>query len=188
MLAQSVIIYALASTFNGFIIRGIAKFTSYVFYHMMILTSIPSNDLGIVFYDRIYHCLFNMMHLRSYYSRYMKIRIYLCLGCIVLGYLYSMVYYSTFFIFQVMTSSQSYIRDQHLFLYFYYVNLLEVMSFMFVRTRSSIKYLPKLITISNLIWLMYISHNDLPHFRLSLGALIGISGYIYLYFIIKYEY
>jgi len=41
--------------------------------------------------------------------------------------------------------------------YFFYVNTLELLSFLFIRTRSSIKYLPKLITICNLIFLMYVN-------------------------------
>ena len=41
----------------------IAKFSSYVLYHAMILTSIPDRILGILYYDRIYNAMFNMQQL-----------------------------------------------------------------------------------------------------------------------------
>jgi hypothetical protein len=41
--------------------------------------------------------------------------------------------------------------------YFFYINTIELMSFLFVRTRSSIKYLPKMITICNVMFLMYVN-------------------------------
>lgn len=40
-------------------------------------------------------------------------------------------------------------------LYFFYVNLIEFMSLLFIRTRSSIKYLPKYIILLNLMFLFY---------------------------------
>lgn len=41
--------------------------------------------------------------------------------------------------------------------YFFYISTIELMCFIFVRTRSSIKYLPKLITIANITFLMYVN-------------------------------
>ncbi len=41
--------------------------------------------------------------------------------------------------------------------YFFYVNTIELLSFLFIRTRSSIKYFPKMITLYNLIFLMYVN-------------------------------
>jgi hypothetical protein len=42
-------------------------------------------------------------------------------------------------------------------LYFFYVNMIEFASFFFVRTRSSIKYLPKFVAIMNVTFLFYIN-------------------------------
>ena len=41
--------------------------------------------------------------------------------------------------------------------YYFYINLLEMTTFLFVRTRSTIKYLSKFITIANLVFLMYVN-------------------------------
>ena len=41
--------------------------------------------------------------------------------------------------------------------YYLYVNFSELMSFLFIRTRSSIKYMPKMITILNMVFLMYVN-------------------------------
>lgn len=42
-------------------------------------------------------------------------------------------------------------------LYFFYINFLEFMGFFFIRTRSSIKYLPKLLMMLNLWFMVYIN-------------------------------
>eukprot|EP00347_Sterkiella_histriomuscorum_P023689 403333726 len=42
-------------------------------------------------------------------------------------------------------------------LYFFYQNLLEFINLFFIRTRSSIKYFPKLILISNICFVLYIN-------------------------------
>ena len=41
--------------------------------------------------------------------------------------------------------------------YFLYINLTELMSYLFVRTRTSIKYFPKFILLANVTFLMYIN-------------------------------
>ena len=38
-----------------------------------------------------------------------------------------------------------------------HISTIELMCFIFIRTRSSIKYLPKLITIANITFLMYVN-------------------------------
>lgn len=39
--------------------------------------------------------------------------------------------------------------------YFFYINITELMAYLFVRTRSSIKYLPKFILVANMWFLCY---------------------------------
>lgn len=46
--------------------------------------------------------------------------------------------------------------------YFFYVNMIEMVSFIFLRTRSSIKYFPKLITIANITFLFYVNSEMYP--------------------------
>jgi hypothetical protein len=42
-------------------------------------------------------------------------------------------------------------------LYFFYINLLEFISLFFFRTRSTLKYLPKYLTIVNLVFIFYVN-------------------------------
>jgi len=41
--------------------------------------------------------------------------------------------------------------------YFGYINLVEFACFIFVRTRMSLKYLPKFITLLNVLFMFYIN-------------------------------
>ena len=71
--------------------------------------------------------------------------------------------------------------------YFFYVNYMELVTFLFIRTRSSIKYFPKLITIFNLTFLMYINAHMYAPQQEALLILNNVSILTFLYFIIKYE-
>lgn len=42
-------------------------------------------------------------------------------------------------------------------LYFFYSNLVEFTFFIFIRTRLSLKYYPKVVTLLNLVFLVYIN-------------------------------
>lgn len=46
--------------------------------------------------------------------------------------------------------------------YFFYINTIELLSFLFIRTRSTIKYLPKYLTIGNIMFLMYLNSYMYP--------------------------
>ena len=46
--------------------------------------------------------------------------------------------------------------------YYFYINTIELLSFIFVRTRSSIKYYPKMITMCNVMFLMYVNSYMYP--------------------------
>jgi len=71
-------------------------------------------------------------------------------------------------------------------LYFGYSNLLEFFCFIFVRTRLSIKYCPKFLTIINLIFLLYINSymygamNQLFAFTFAMTFVIFFSFLLYL--------
>lgn len=75
------------------------------------------------------------------------------LGCLICFYFMfgSCYFYWTLLLFPSLSASG--IND----LYFFYVNMVEFVVFLFIRTRSSIKYFPKLITLLNLCFLLYIN-------------------------------
>ena len=75
---------------------------------------------------------------------------FLCLLC------FYCMYGSCYFLWQAIVFPSMYssgIPD----VYFFYFNMIEFASLFFVRTRSSIKYLPKLLTIANVIFIFYIN-------------------------------
>ena len=46
--------------------------------------------------------------------------------------------------------------------YFFYVIMLELVAFVFFRTRSTLKYLPKYLTLANVVFLVYINSYMYP--------------------------
>ena len=71
--------------------------------------------------------------------------------------------------------------------YYLYMNWTELVAFMFLRTRSSIKYAPKFITISNLSFLYYVNSYMYPAETEALLALNLLTLAIYMFFIVRYE-
>ena len=71
--------------------------------------------------------------------------------------------------------------------YFFYVNYIELLSFLFIRTRSSIKYFPKLITISNMTFLMYVNSQMYAAQKEALVVLNNVSLLLFFCFVIRYE-
>jgi len=77
----------------------------------------------------------------------------------------------TLFVVYFMQTSCYFLWTQQMFpntypmsvndLYFGYINLLEFLVFILVRTRMTIKYLPKIITIHNVCFIFYI--NSYPY-------------------------
>ena len=72
--------------------------------------------------------------------------------------------------------------------YFFYINTIEMLSFLFVRTRSNIKYFPKYITIGNMMFLMYINSYMYPSKKEALAILQNFSFMFFFYFLLHYEY
>jgi hypothetical protein len=71
--------------------------------------------------------------------------------------------------------------------YFFYMNTLELLSFIFVRTRSSIKYLPKILTLANISFLMYVNgHMYACQFE-ALNLLQNFSFAAICFFLLKFE-
>lgn len=72
--------------------------------------------------------------------------------------------------------------------YFFYVTMMELFSFLFFRTRSTLKYLPKYITIANLIFLIYVNSYMYPCQFEALSVLECFSLYVLFAFLNNYEY
>lgn len=72
-------------------------------------------------------------------------------------------------------------------LYFFYINLLEFATLFLVRTRSSIKYLPKFVTILNIIFIMYINSYMYPAQYELMSVVNNITITLFAYFLKYYE-
>ena len=113
----------------------------------------------------------------------------LCLGFAVMAtlltyYLMYMACYQfwTYMAFSSTFSSQ--LNDS----YFFYINTIELLSFIFIRTRSSIKYFPKFITIANLMFLFYINSFMYPCQFEALNVLQWFSMFTLTYFMQTFEW
>jgi len=71
--------------------------------------------------------------------------------------------------------------------YFFYVNYLELFTLVFIRTRSSIKYFAKNITIANMIYLVYVNSHMYAAQREGLLLLISYSVTVLAYFLYNFE-
>ena len=71
--------------------------------------------------------------------------------------------------------------------YFFYINTIELLSFLFIRTRSSLKYLPKYLTIGNIMFLMYLNSYMYPAQFEALSLLQNFSLYLFMYFLNNFE-
>ena len=68
-----------------------------------------------------------------------------------------------------------------------YISFCEIASLLFIRTRSSIKYLPKLLTLANLIFLVYVQSYMYPAMVNALICLGDFTMVMFAYFIYRYE-
>lgn len=72
-------------------------------------------------------------------------------------------------------------------LYFFYVSVMEFLTLLFVRTRSTIKYLPKYITILNICYLYYINQYFYAAMHECLAVLFSFSLFLFIGFLKFYE-
>ena len=71
--------------------------------------------------------------------------------------------------------------------YFFYINYTELIFLVFCRTRSSIKYLAKYITLINLIYLYYVNMYIYPAVFEAHSLLNTFTLLFFAYFILRYE-
>lgn len=71
--------------------------------------------------------------------------------------------------------------------YFFYINYTELIFLVFCRTRSSIKYLAKYITIINLVYLFYVNMYMYPAVFEAFSMLNTITLLYFCFFLLRYE-
>ena len=105
------------------------------------------------------------------------------MGCLLSFYF---MYASSYFLWTDMVFPSILARGIN-DLYFFYFNLLEFSSLFFIRTRSSIKYLPKYISILNLMYIMYLNSYPYTAQYEAFWALSFITTLLFSYFILNFE-
>ncbi len=71
--------------------------------------------------------------------------------------------------------------------YYPYLEIVELFLLVFVRTRVSIMYFPKVITVLNVLYLFYVYCNFFPFSGLSVGALTCCSMLVFVLFLKYFE-
>jgi len=72
--------------------------------------------------------------------------------------------------------------------YFFYINILELLSIMFIRTRSSLKFYPKFILLANVWFLAYCNSYLYAMMYEAVSFLFCLSLFLFLGFLKYYEY
>lgn len=71
--------------------------------------------------------------------------------------------------------------------YFYQIQLIEMLSFLFIRTRSSLKYLPKMVTLMHVIYLFYVNSYLYAAQQEAETLLASCTFLLFTVFIFRYE-
>lgn len=72
--------------------------------------------------------------------------------------------------------------------YFFYIVVMEVFAFVFFRARSTLKYLPKYLTLANISFLIYVNSYMYPCQFEALSLLQNFSFFLISYFLYNYEF
>lgn len=100
--------------------------------------------------------------------------------------IYYIMYMASYTFWDQVTFRETFTRriNDH---YYFYVNILEMTSFLFVRTRSTIKYFSKYVTIANLIFLMYINSHMYAAQLEAFILLVLTTMHFLIFFVRKFE-
>jgi hypothetical protein len=149
--------FGLISVINGLLIRVAIKcsvlciFPMLYFYECALRRSISPGHVA-----QLYRQMGNHGAMAAYLDRNQRSKKGLILSiftCLITYYAMYMASYSFWDSVAFNTTFTGRINNN----YYFYINLLEMTTFLFVRTRSTIKYLSKYITIANLIFLVYVN-------------------------------
>lgn len=152
-----VISFALLSVTNGLLIRVAIMSSSVIIFPLLSCSNsilrhqISAEQVGMV-YRTMPQIGAQAAHLdRRGLSKFGLIGSFL--WCLMIFYF---MYGSCYFMWTCMIFPSAFspgIND----IYFFYINMIEFLSFFFVRTRCTIKYLPKIITMINVSFIFYVN-------------------------------
>jgi len=105
-------------------------------------------------------------------------------GLLVITYMFYGTCYNTWF--DYFYNNRPILRNEG-DLYYPYLEMIELLTLIFIRTRISIGYFPKIITILNVLYLYYCFINFYPFSGLASAVLCFISMAIFFLFLKLYE-
>ena len=151
--------YMIISLINGLLVRVAIKCSvltvfPVIYFQNLILRGNRRRQINNI--RSIYQSMGNTGALAAYLDRHDRSKSPLIICIMTSLTIYYLMYMASYDLWTGMTFNNTYsgiINDQ----YYFYVNYTELLAFLFIRTRSSIKYLSKLVTIINLMFLMYVN-------------------------------
>lgn len=183
-----ILTFACMSTINAVFIRISIKCSVLLIFPMIVCQNrFGQNQIGYVQRRIIYQSMGNIGALSAYFDRNRRNKCLIYFAVVTILMVYYLMYLASYSLWTFMAFQGPYsgsLNDS----YFFYMNSVELLSFIFIRTRSSIKYLPKYLTIANLIFLMYTNSYMYPCQFEALGVLQNFSYFLFLYFLKNFEY
>lgn len=188
-LLEYIFAFGVISGINALFIRVVLKVSGLMIFPMISVQNYFSRR-PITFNQRrlIYQSMGDMGALAAYLDREGISRsiIYLTYCCSLA--LYYVMYIACSHLWTIMCFSSLIYSDNINQSYFFYVNMLELCAFIFLRTRSSIKYFPKIISLANILFLFYINSTMYASQYEALALLQNFSIFMLFFFLSRYEY
>lgn len=181
--------FALMSCINALIIRLIIK-TSSILVHPLIFIKErcrrANENEGYPNRAVYYQSLSQNGAMAAYLDRNESSKCNLILSIALGMTVYYTMWVGSHHLWTVMTFGETFsgmINDR----YFFYIAYTELFVFVFCRTRSSIKYLPKYITVLNMIYLFYVNMYIYPAVYEASIVLNYCTLFFFAWFIRRYE-
>ena len=187
-LAWVLFTFACISMINALFIRVSIKCSVLIVFPMLALQNrFTRRRIGPAHQRLIYQQMGDVGALSAYLDRNRMSKSQLFLAFISTLIIYYLMYMACYQMWTFMAFSNSFagsLNDA----YFFYMNTIELLSFLFVRTRSSIKYFPKMVTLCNLMFLMYVNSYMYPCQFEALNLLQNSSFWLMALFLNRFEY
>lgn len=187
VLIRLVLVFALISIINGMIIRMIIKGSAILVYPILWLQQLCMRRRGFQNRGGFYQSLGHTGALSAYLDRNERSKADLFLAVMMGLLVYYLMYISSQSLWTSLTFGETYsgiINDQ----YFFYVNYTELLFLLFCRSRSSIKYVGKYITVLNIIYLYYVNMYIYPPVYEAQSVLAYSTLFFLTFFTSRYEY
>jgi hypothetical protein len=187
-LIGSIISFMTVSFINGLAIR-VAIMTSNVaiFPLMWVLKTIMGQNMTYGQRSAVYHSMGAIGAQSAYHERMGQSKLLLLTSLCFTLFLVCFMQTSCYYLWTQMMFPFTYPNSLNDF-YFGYMNLVEFSCFLFVRTRTSLKYLPKFVTMLNLMFLFYINSYIYSSSMQFFYLLVSSTVFTFTYFLLEFEH